>query len=429
MYRSFRRVATPPKLDYHNGMGKKPAAVRSLLLLALLALSCAGCAKAAKDTATDVATTGGADAVSAATAAKGPSPRELLEGFMPGAMADGVVKIAMLVNQGEGDSSRQFIEGGVTEGRAMGFTVDSFVTGRDENRCRDFAAGIANADYDGVVFAHGGVDFSYDILKPIGDRGVPIVTFEALPYRDGRSIKGLITTFQDDYSLARLSLETLLSYSEGGESRPARVIRVGCDLGITFLDRRAWEFGQFVRRGRIEEVAFVRLDGLENPRAAAWEALAAILPRFPPGSADAVWVPWDEFAIGCAEALAAAERRDIKLISIDVSNEDMRLMQRHQGIWMASTAVDPKIAGTVTMRLLAAALAGETLKETFSFSPQLVKTADLNQAVNIANISMMVPGWGDGKGLFDHYQWMIDLKAAEGNHPRIPPLAANPAAP
>jgi simple sugar transport system substrate-binding protein len=77
----------------------------------------------------------------------------LLEGFMPGAMADGVVKIAVLVNQGEGDSSRQFIEGGVAEGRAMGFTVDSFVTERDENRRREFAAGIANADYDGVVFA------------------------------------------------------------------------------------------------------------------------------------------------------------------------------------------------------------------------------------------------------------------------------------
>ncbi|MDR1858448.1 MAG: hypothetical protein LBQ69_03155 [Treponema sp.] len=63
------------------------------VFIALLALSCAGCAKAAKDTAT---ATDGADAVSAATAAKGPSPRELLEGFMPGAMAQAKISFSWI---------------------------------------------------------------------------------------------------------------------------------------------------------------------------------------------------------------------------------------------------------------------------------------------------------------------------------------------
>ena len=386
----------------------------------LLILAFTGCARAEQAEATRSS----ADTVSAASLNRGPSVRDILASIMPAASDDGVVKIAVLVNHSEGDDTRQFIEGCVSEGRSMGFTVDSFVTGGDEDRCRRLADGIAQADYDGLIFAYGGVNFSYDILKPAADRGARIVTFEALPYRDGRSIKGLVTTFQDDYSLARLSLETLLSYSEGGTSRPARVVRLGCDPGITFLDRRAWEFGRLVSQGSIEEVAMIRLDGLENPRSAAWEALADILPRFPPGSIDAVWAPWDEFAVGCAEALAAAGRQDIKLISVGVSNEDIRLMLRHAEVWMASTAVDRKLAGTVTLRLLAAALAGETLDDTFSFRPQLLKTEEMNYAVNMANVSMMVPGWGDAHGLFDQYQWMIDLKAAEGRHPRIPPLAA-----
>jgi simple sugar transport system substrate-binding protein len=375
---------------------------------------------------------GDVDSVSAATARKGPPVPALLERFMPAAMKDGMVKIAVLVNLNQGDISQQFIEGCVTEGRSMGFSVDAFISGGDEGRCREIAAGIATAAYDGIIFSNGfasaqfdgghdgAVDFSYEMLKPIADKGVQIVTFEALPFHDGKSIKGIITTFQDDYRLARLSLETLLSFVGGGNTA-ARVIRIGCDPGITFLDRRAWEFEQMVNRGAIQEAAFVKLDSLENPHGAAWEALAALLPRFPAGSVDALWVPWDEFAGGCAQALSAAGRQDIKMVSIGISNDDMSLMQHHSAIWLANTAVDPKLAGSVNMRLLSARLAGETLPDTFSFDPQLVRTTDLNHAVNMANIATLVPDWGDGKGLFDHYDWMTELKESELKHLRIDP--------
>jgi simple sugar transport system substrate-binding protein len=341
---------------------------------------------------------------------------------MPDAAADGVVKIAVLVNQTAGENSRQFIEGCVSEGRSLDFTVDAFVSGGDEKRCKKIAEDIASADYDGLVFAYGDEDFSYDILKPIADKGMPIVTFEARPYRDGKSIKDLVTTFQEDYRLARLSVETLLSLGSEGHDRKARIIRVGCEPGITSLDRRAWAFEEFVDNGRIEEAALVILDNTENIHGAAWEALAAILPRFMPGTIDGLWVPGGEFAAGCAEALASAGRTDIKLTSVGISNEDIHQMLRHPDIWLASAAVDPMLAGAVNMRLLAARLAGETVVNTFSFSPQLVKTTDLNIGVNLGNISMILPGWGNGEGLFDNYQWMIDLKAAGEKYLRIPPV-------
>ena len=360
----------------------------------------------------------------------------LLKRYMPEAMNDGMVKIAVLINQKTEDNSRQFIEGCVSEGRSLGFTVDTFTSGGDENRCGEIAAGIASAGYDGLIFSNGFArgtfdasddsiaDSSYHILKPVADTGIPIVTFEALPYRNGRSIPNLITTFQDDYQLARLSLETLLSSSAGKEGVPLRVIRAGCDPGITFLDRRAWEFALLADKGTIKEAAFVKLNNLNNPHSAAWEALAAILPHFPPGSVDALWVPWNEFAGGCAEALSAAGRDDITMVSIGISNDDIHRMQRHARIWIANAAVDPKLEGTVNMRILAAALAGESLNNRFSFSPQLIKTADLTPAVNISNISVILPHWGDGKGLFDNYQWMSDLKAGGEKYLRIPPAAA-----
>jgi len=346
---------------------------------------------------------------------------------MPGAASDGIIKIAVLVNAVSDDNSRQFIEGCVSEGRSMGFTVDTFISGGDSDKCRKTAAGIAGADYDGLVFAYGGVDFTYDILKPVADSGIQIVTFEALPYKDGKYLKGLVTTFRDDYNLARLSLETLISFHP--DRKPVRVIRFGCDPGITFLDRRAWVFDEFKNRGLIEEIALITINSPDNPYDSAWDALAGILPRFPPGSVDALWVPWDVFAGGFAGALEAAGRSDIKLVSIGISNDGIHLMLRHSRIWLASAAIDLKLAGTVNMRILAAMLSGENPKEAFLFSPQLVKTPDLNYGININNISMTVPGWGDGQGLFDHYQWMHDLKAAEGKYLRIPPEAGPVTAP
>jgi simple sugar transport system substrate-binding protein len=396
---------------------------RFFLAVFCLFLLLGSCAKQGKDQA---------DTISAATVRKGPPAMTYLERYMPSAMADGMVKIAVLVNQEAGDNSRQFMDGCISEGRSMGFTVDAFITGGDEDRCREIATGIAGANYDGLIFSNGfangvydrktgGVtDHSYDTLKPITDKGMPIVTFEALPYQDGKSLNGLTTTFQDDYGLARLSLNALLSFTSTLDRSP-RVIRLGCDSGITFMDRRTWEYEQLVSNGTIQEVAVVNLDNLENPHSAAWEALALALSRLPGHHIDALWVPWDGFAGGCAEAIVSAGRQEIKMVSIGISNDDIRLMQRHSDIWLANTAVDPKLAGTVNMRLLAAKLVGETLPDTYSFSPQLLQTSELNQAVNIANLQVMVAGWGDGNGLFDQYQWMIDLKGAIGKYLRIPP--------
>ena len=357
--------------------------------------------------------------------------RVLLEGIMPGAMDDGMVKIALLVNEKDGGNTWQFIEAAVSEGRSMGFTVDAFVMDADSDRLAfaDLAGGIASADYDGLIFVNGDMGFTYDILRPMAEKGMRVVSFEALPFRDGRAVPGLVATFQDDYGLARLSLEALISYTDDGTGRPPRVVRVAGHPGVTFLDRHDWEFGEFVRGGRIVEAGRIGLDGLDNPRVAAWEAVSAALPYLHPGSVDAIWVPWNEFAIGVAEALSHAGRRDIKMFSTGISNESLRLMQRYGHIWLASTTVDHRLAGTVTMRILAAMLAGETLDDTFHFSPQLVRTADLNRAVNVANLFMMLPYWNDGEGLFDHFPWMNDLKAAETRYLRISPVPVSAAEP
>jgi simple sugar transport system substrate-binding protein len=349
---------------------------------------------------------------------------------MGDAMADGVVKIAIVRSLAVGDHTRQFLDACVSEGRSMGFMVDTFIVEGDEY-CRELITRISEADYDGLILSHGSADFTYPALKPVLDRGIKVVTFDALPYENGDPNNGILpgvtSTSQDDRKLARLSLEALISHS--GE-RPAKVIRAWAGPGIPPLDERLLVYDEFVREGKIEELALITPKDFAFSRIGIRDALAVILPHFPEGTVDAVWAPYDEFAKGALDALNEAGRGDIKLISIDISNDDIKLMMAYPSVWVCTAAVDPGLIGTVNMRLLAAKLAGEIVPDTYIFDAQIVETSSLNHAINMANMALMIPGWGQAENLFDNYPWMAELKTAETRYLRLPPLAEqNGAAP
>lgn len=360
------------------------------------------------------------------TGGAGRSRRELLVRCMPEAMADGVVKVAVVHNSAAEDHTRQFLEGCVSEGRSLGFTVDTFITEGDNERCRELFGKIAAADYDGLILSQGSGDFPWASLKPLAERGMKVVAFDAFPVKNGEPpgamAPGVTSTSRDDEQLARISLEAILNHFEG--KRPVRLIRAGAGPGIPLLDRRQAVYDELVREGKIEELALVSPQSFAFSRGGIRDALAAALPRFPEGAVDAIWAPSDEFARGCADALAEAGRRDIKLVSIDTSSDDMSLMLDNAGVWLSTATVDSGLIGTVTMRILAAKFAGEATPETYRFEAQLVETAGLDQGLNMANMVRAVRG--REPGLFDGYSWMAELKAAGGPFPRLPPEELSP---
>ncbi|MDR2516933.1 MAG: substrate-binding domain-containing protein [Spirochaetaceae bacterium] len=346
-------------------------------------------------------------------AAGAPTAAEILTAVMPAAMADGYVKVAMVRNLAAGDHTRQFLEGAAAEGRALGFTVDTFFTGGDDEKCRQLIARISRADYDGLILSHGGAGFTGETLRPAVERGVQVVTFDALPFRDSAGaeqlLPGVTSTAQNDERLALLSLDALIEHFGG---RRVKVIRIFPGPGIAPLDRRQEVYDAYVRQGRIEEAALVIPRDFAFARSGVREALAAALNRFPPGTVDAIWAPYDEFAKGCVDALAGAGRKDIVLASIDISNDDIRLMLDHADIWLAAAALDPAAGGAVNMRILAAKFAGAATPERWIFDVYLVRTADLDQTSNMGNIAEVLPLWGAAAGLFDGYPWMAALRGA-----------------
>lgn len=324
------------------------------------------------------------------------------------------IKVAVVRNLAAGDHTQQFLEGCVSEGESLGFQVDTFVTDGDNAKCQNTLSLVIQKDYDGLILSHGEAGYTYDSLKPAVDKGMVVVTFDSVPYEGGDPnnaiLKGCTSTAQEDAKLATLSLNSLVDFFPASK-RPLKVIRAWMGPGIPPLDRRQVVYDQMVKKGLITEIALVGpVDG-SNARGGTQDALSAILPKFKVGEVDAIWGSYDELAKGCLQALNDANRKDIKIFSIDISNDDMNLMLENPDVWISTAAVDPKLIGISNMRLIAAKLAKESTPNEYNLDAQLVKTAMINSSINMTNINSVVEGWGLEKGVFDNYSWMTELKA------------------
>jgi simple sugar transport system substrate-binding protein len=341
----------------------------------------------------------------------------LLETYMPD-QATGGVKVAVIRNLAAGDHTQQFLDGCVSEGQSLGFTVDTYVTDGDNAKCQETIAQVVQKDYDGIILSHGEAGYTYDSLLPAVEKGMKVVTFDSVPYKggdpNGEILEGVTSTAQDDAKLAELSLNSITEYFEESK-QPLKVIRAWMGPGIPPLDRRQVIYDSLVAEGKIVEVELVGPVDSANARGGTQDAMAAILPKYQAGSVDAIWGSYDELAKGCLQALEDAGRTDIKLMSIDISNDDINLMLSHPDVWISTAAVDPKLIGIADMRLLAAKFAGEDTPDTYNLDARLVKTEQLNDSINMTNIATVVDGWGQEKGVFDGFTWMAELKAATGN--------------
>ncbi len=242
-----------------------------------------------------------------------------------------------------------------------------------------------------------------------------VVTFDSVPYEGGNPknpiLKGCTSTAQEDAKLASLSLNALVDHFPESK-RPIKVIRAWMGPGIPPLDRRQVIYDKLVAEGKIKEVALVGPVDFSNARGGTQDAVAAILPKFAPGTVDAIWGSYDELAKGCLQALIDAGRKDVKIFSIDISNDDMNLMLENPDVWISTAAVDPKLIGIANMRLIACKLAKESTPSEYNLDAQLVKTSQINSSINMGNIATVVPGWGQEKGVYDNYAWMKEMKAA-----------------
>jgi len=314
------------------------------------------------------------------------------------------IKIAVIRNLPSDDHTKQFLDGCKSEGESFGYKVDTFISNGDDAKFQELVAQQIQKDYDGLIISHGKAEYSTDMLKPAIDKGMKVVTFDTA-FKDGVVPEGITSTAQDDTALAKLSLDEIVASSK---NKPAKVIKIWFGPGIPPLDRRDAIYKQYEKDGKIQTVEFVGPSTLDDVQGEVSTRVAAVLPKYPEGTVDAMWGSWDEMAKGGNKALKEANRKDINLVSIDVSNQDINLMMEEGSVWSATAAVDPKLIGIVDTRLLAKKLKGEETPQTYDLQASLIKRSQLKADTIMDTLKDVVDGWGKSDA-FDE-AWMTELR-------------------
>lgn len=389
----------------------------SLLLVAVMVFSLAACGSK-KETTEETAPTEAAPTVAATTedaaATDTPTAGSDYASVLKGK------KVAVVRNLAAGDHTQQFLDGCVSEGESLGFTVDTYVTDGDDVKTQEVVAQCISKGYDGIILSHGQLSYTYEMLKPARDAGMQVVTFDSMPFKDGDAnselLEGVTSTAQDDNALASLSLGAMMSeFEANGGTYPMKVLKTFMGPGIPPLDRRNIVYTQLESEGKIQTLEVIAPTDTANARGDMTTKAAAILPKYPEGSVDAIWGCYDELAKGVLQALNDAGRTDIPMYTIDISNDDIQLMLKNKDVWKSTAAVDPKLIGIVDTRLLAMKFVGEETPEYFNLSACNVLTSQLNSDISMTNLGTIIDGWGDatGEDAFN-LDWMADVKATNG---------------
>ncbi|MBE5976758.1 sugar ABC transporter substrate-binding protein [Lacrimispora xylanisolvens] len=311
-------------------------------------------------------------------------------------------KVAVVRNLAAGDHTQQFLDGCVSEGKKFGWTVDTFVTDGDDAKAQETVAQVIAKGYDGLIVSHGQLSYSYDMLKPARDKGMAVVTFDTMPFKGGDAngllLDGVTSTAQNDQALAELSLGYMMKEFEAkGGKYPMKVLKTFMGPGIPPLDRRNEIYAKLEDEGKIKTLEVIAPSDSANARGDMTNKTAAILPKYPEGSVDAIWGCYDELAKGVLQALNDAGRTDIPMYTIDVSNDDIQLMVKNPQVWKSTAAVDPKLIGIVDTRLLALKLLGAETPSYFDLNASNIETTQLSAETTMVDLGKIVDGWGDAE--------------------------------
>ncbi|SLM63784.1 MULTISPECIES: sugar ABC transporter substrate-binding protein [Dickeya] len=310
---------------------------------------------------------------------------------VPAALAghQGQVRIAVIRNLGSDDNTTQFVSGVLEEGKKLGFKVSTFLSNGDDAKFQDFVNQAISQKYDGIILSQGRAPYSTDLIQRIVDSGIKVAVFDTAV---DRAIPGVTVTQQDDASLANESLGQLVKDFNG----KANIIKLWV-AGFPPMERRQVAYQQILKDNpgikELESIGAVSSD-VQGDTA---NKVGAVLAKYPKGKIDAIWGAWDAFSQGAYKALKENGRTEIKLYSIDISNQDLQLMREANSPWKVSVAVDPKLIGKVNLRLVANKIAGEPTPASYEFRAASIPQALLASQpgpVNVTGLAKIIPGWG-----------------------------------
>ncbi|MFP4697705.1 MAG: sugar ABC transporter substrate-binding protein [Eubacteriales bacterium] len=327
-------------------------------------------------------------------------------GDIPEEIQGKTFKMALIKEWGTGTHMITHINGVKAEAERYGIELNVIDADNDLTKMSE---GIDNAitnDMDAILLSHGKADALEDAVERALEEGIPVIVFDNdfdIPYEVHKG--KLVSLDQYDLMMGLISQMTLVQELDGqGKVVYNRVANVP----PTDKRHRIWEGGILPTYTGIEVINTID-QGTDNPMAKAQSALETVLNSN--DEIDAVYAVWDEYAKGFYNAIVSSER-DIPLYSVDISDQDLAMMQDRPDIWRASAAVDPTVVGQVQIRLALKALAGESIPRYYSLQPVLIHVDDLpskdEKRVTMADLAEYYDGWGYTTDFLE--DWMLELE-------------------
>ncbi|WP_281885039.1 sugar ABC transporter substrate-binding protein [Paenibacillus sp. YYML68] len=305
-------------------------------------------------------------------------------------------KIALIMQINLGTFSAQYIEGVKEQVTKLGGTVTVSPADGDLAKMASNLDAAINQKVDGILIDHGTAEALENGVKRALEKNIPVVAFDA-----DLKVPGVTVLEQGDAKMAEQTLEQL-SKDIGGKGN---IVKIWV-AGFAPMERRQVAYQAFqAKYPDIKEVAAFGA-ATQNTALDTQAQMEAILKKYPnKGDIAAVWASWDEFAKGAARAIQQAGRTEIKVYGIDMSDEDLQMIQDPNSPWVASAAVDPKDIGRIQVRYLYQKLHGDQTPDKVVLEPVFVSRDQLpKEQISTAQLSQHVKGWGGSEQ--GYTEWM-----------------------
>ncbi|TQR20083.1 sugar ABC transporter substrate-binding protein [Psychrobacillus vulpis] len=295
-------------------------------------------------------------------------------------------KIALILQQNLGTFSAQYIEGVKEQVKKFGGTVTVFNSEGDLAKMASNLDAAVNQGVDGILIDHGTKEALNQGVQKAVDKGISVVAFDA-----GVEVEGITVLEQGDQQMAEMTLNKLAEDANG----EANIVKIWV-AGFAPMERRQVAYEKFLTENPgIKEIATFGA-ATANTALDTQSQMEAVLKQYPnEGEITAVWAAWDEFAKGAVRAIEQAGRTDIKVYSIDMSDEDLQMIQKENSPWAASAAVDPMDIGRIQVRYLYQKINGENPEEKIVLEPVFVDASKLpKETVTTNSLHEFIEGWG-----------------------------------
>jgi|SRR5690554_6253677 len=325
---------------------------------------------------------------------------------IPEAIRGRTLRMALVKEWGTGTHMVMHINGTREEAERYGIELSVIDA---NNNLAVMSDGIDNAvtnQMDAILISHGKAPALQDAVNRALEAGIPVIVFDndfSVPEEADQG--KLVSIDQYDLMMGLISQMSLVEELDGSGNV---VYNRVANVPPTDKRHRIWSGGILPTYTNINVVATID-QGTDNPMPKAQSALDTILTTR--DDVDAVYAVWDEYAKGFYNAIVASGK-SIPLYSVDISDQDLAMMQERPDIWRSSSAVDPRIVGQVQIRLALKAIAGERIPRYYSLDPVLVHVDDLpskdEKRVTMADLGDYYDGWGYTTDFLE--DWMIALE-------------------